>query len=78
MDASGDDYDERSLIEAAQADPARFVDLYERHFHRVYAYVARRAASRAERRSITWLGSRTMRTWLRSAKRIDCRIHQVA
>ena len=53
MDASGDDYDERSLIEAAQADPARFVDLYERHFHRVYAYVARRTASRAEAEDIT-------------------------
>jgi len=53
VDASGDDYDEQSLIEAAQADPARFVDLYERHFHRVYAYVARRTASRAEAEDIT-------------------------
>jgi RNA polymerase sigma-70 factor, ECF subfamily len=51
--ASADDHDERSLIEAAQADPARFVDLYERCFHRVYAYVARRAASRAEAEDIT-------------------------
>ena len=51
MKASADD--ERSLIEAAQADPARFVDLYERHFHRVYAYVARRASSRAEAEDIT-------------------------
>jgi RNA polymerase sigma-70 factor (ECF subfamily) len=48
-----DDHDEQSLIEAAQADPARFVDLYERHFHRVYAYVARRAASRAEAEDVT-------------------------
>lgn len=45
--------DERSLIEAAQADSARFVDLYERYFHRVYAYVARRAASRAEAEDVT-------------------------
>jgi RNA polymerase sigma-70 factor (ECF subfamily) len=45
--------DERFLIEAAQADPARFVELYERHFHRVYAYVARRASSRAEAEDIT-------------------------
>jgi RNA polymerase sigma-70 factor (ECF subfamily) len=45
--------DERVLIEAAQADPARFVDLYERHFHRVYAYVARRTSSRAEAEDIT-------------------------
>jgi RNA polymerase sigma-70 factor (ECF subfamily) len=47
------DEDERSLIEAAQADPARFVDLYERHFHRLYAYVARRASSRAEAEDVT-------------------------
>jgi RNA polymerase sigma-70 factor (ECF subfamily) len=51
--ASADDDGERSLIEAAQAEPARFVDLYERHFHRVYAYVARRASSRAEAEDIT-------------------------
>jgi hypothetical protein len=48
-----DDHDERALIEAAQADPARFVDLYERHFHRVYAYVIRRMGSRAEAEDIT-------------------------
>ncbi|MGH6691728.1 MAG: RNA polymerase sigma factor [Gammaproteobacteria bacterium] len=54
MDVSaGRQHDERSLIEAAQADPARFVDLYERHFHRVYAYVARRASSRAEAEDVT-------------------------
>jgi RNA polymerase sigma-70 factor, ECF subfamily len=51
--ASADDHDEQSLIEAAQADPARFVALYDRHFHRVYAYVARRAATRAEAEDIT-------------------------
>jgi hypothetical protein len=27
--------DERALIEAAQADPARFVDLYDRYVDRV-------------------------------------------
>src|SRR5215467_15979672 len=48
-----DDHDERTLIEAAQADPARFVDLYERHFNRVYAYVMRRTRSRAEAEDIT-------------------------
>ena len=48
-----DDRDERTLIEAAQADPARFVDLYERYFHRVYAYAIRRTASRAEAEDIT-------------------------
>jgi RNA polymerase sigma-70 factor (ECF subfamily) len=50
--ASADD-DERSLIEAAQADPARFVDLYQRYFHRVYAYAVRRTGSRAEAEDIT-------------------------
>ncbi|HYL34494.1 MAG TPA: sigma-70 family RNA polymerase sigma factor [Bryobacteraceae bacterium] len=34
--------DERVLVEAAQRDPARFGDLYELHFERVYAFVARR------------------------------------
>jgi RNA polymerase sigma-70 factor (ECF subfamily) len=47
------DSDERALIEAAQADPARFVDLYERHFHRVYGYVIRRTGSRAEAEDVT-------------------------
>ena len=53
MVAITDDPDERTLIEAAQADPARFVDLYERHFHRVYGYVIRRTGSRAEAEDIT-------------------------
>jgi len=37
---------ERLLVEAAQADPARFADLYEIHFERVYAYVAKRLRNR--------------------------------
>jgi RNA polymerase sigma-70 factor (ECF subfamily) len=45
--------DERSLIEAAQKDPARFLDLYERHFHRVWAYVIRRTRNRHEAEDIT-------------------------
>src|SRR4051794_16083466 len=28
--------DEHSIIQAAQAHPARFLDLYDRHFHRVW------------------------------------------
>jgi RNA polymerase sigma-70 factor (ECF subfamily) len=48
-----DDSDERTLIEAAQADPARFLDLYERHFHKVYAYVIRRTGNRVEAEDIT-------------------------
>jgi len=45
--------DERLLIEAAQADPRRFADLYERHFDRVYAFVARRAGGRDAAEDLT-------------------------
>lgn len=40
--------EERVLIEAAQKDPGRFAELYERNFHFVYAYVARRIHDRSE------------------------------
>jgi RNA polymerase sigma-70 factor, ECF subfamily len=45
--------DERLLIEAAQQDPARFADLYELNFDRVYAYAVRRVGSRAEAEDLT-------------------------
>ena len=45
--------DEQTLVEAAQADPARFLDLYQRYFHRVWAYVIRRTANRAEAEDVT-------------------------
>ena len=45
--------DERLLIEAAQNDPSRFAELYEQHFNRVYAYVARRVRDRAEIQDLT-------------------------
>ena len=45
--------DERLLIEAAQADPARFAELYDRHVDRVYAYVSRRTGSRTVAEDIT-------------------------
>ncbi len=45
--------DERLLIEAAQKDPARFAELYECHFERVFAYVARRVQNRAETEDLT-------------------------
>jgi len=45
--------DERLLIEAAQKDPRRFAELYELHFDRVYAYVARRVRVRAETQDLT-------------------------
>ncbi len=38
--------EDQALIEAAQRDPARFADLYERHFERVYAFIARRVRER--------------------------------
>ncbi|HEU4386828.1 MAG TPA: RNA polymerase sigma factor, partial [Blastocatellia bacterium] len=44
---------ERAVIEAAQRDPGRFGELYEAHFNRVYAYVARRVRDRNETEDIT-------------------------
>ncbi len=45
--------DERLLIEAAQKDPARFAELYEMNFERVYAYIGRRVQDRAEAEDLT-------------------------
>jgi RNA polymerase sigma-70 factor, ECF subfamily len=45
--------DERLLVEAAQHDPARFADLYELHFERVYAYAVKRVANRTEAEDVT-------------------------
>ena len=45
--------DERRLIEAAQQDPGRFGELYECHFHRVYAYVCSRVGNRAAAEDVT-------------------------
>jgi len=45
--------DERLLVEAAQRDPRRFADLYELHFHRVYAYVVGRVGRREEAEDVT-------------------------
>jgi RNA polymerase sigma-70 factor, ECF subfamily len=45
--------DERLLVEAAQQDPARFAELYEINFERVYAYVVRRVGDRAETEDLT-------------------------
>jgi len=47
------DAEERLLVEAAQQDPARFADLYERHFERVYAYVVRRVRDRYAAEDLT-------------------------
>ena len=53
MKALKKEADERLLIEAAQKDPARFGELYEIHFERVYAYIARRVQDRAETEDLT-------------------------
>src|SRR5712671_4126990 len=45
--------EERRLIEAAQRDPGRFADLYERYFELVYAYIARRLRDRNEAEDVT-------------------------
>jgi RNA polymerase sigma-70 factor (ECF subfamily) len=45
--------DDRPLIEAAQADPARFIELYERYFDRVYAFASSRTRNRAVAEDVT-------------------------
>jgi RNA polymerase sigma-70 factor (ECF subfamily) len=45
--------DDRQLVEAAKRDRARFAELYERYFYRVYAYVVRRVPSHEEAEDIT-------------------------
>jgi RNA polymerase sigma-70 factor (ECF subfamily) len=45
--------DERLLIEAAQRDKARFADLYELYFDRVYVYVVRRVFDRSDAEDLT-------------------------
>jgi RNA polymerase sigma-70 factor (ECF subfamily) len=48
-----DSDDERTLVQAAQADPARFEELYDRYVHRVYGFVSRRVGNRAVAEDIT-------------------------
>jgi RNA polymerase sigma-70 factor (ECF subfamily) len=44
---------ERDLVAAAQADPEHFLELYDRYFHRVWAYVIGRARNRADAEDVT-------------------------
>ncbi len=53
MKALRKEVDERLLVEAAQDDPARFADLYEMNFDRVYAYITRRVLNRTEAEDLT-------------------------
>src|SRR5690242_17284213 len=48
-----DDAEERRLVEAAQADPAKFGELYDIHFDRVYAFIARRVRDRDTAEDLT-------------------------
>src|ERR1700719_2040497 len=50
---SGQEPDEQRLIEAAQKDPARFAELYEINFERVYAFIVRRVQDRIEAQDLT-------------------------
>ena len=49
----GSPNDERLQVEAARQDSARFGELYENNFERVYAYLARRARDRDEAQDLT-------------------------
>jgi RNA polymerase sigma-70 factor, ECF subfamily len=62
--------DERLLVEAAQHDPARFADLYELNFERVYAYIVKRVQDRAETEDLT---SETFHQALANLKRFEWR-----
>jgi RNA polymerase sigma-70 factor, ECF subfamily len=53
MPPKKDAYNERLLIAAAQKDPARFTELYEQNFERVYAFVARRLRHRDDAEDVT-------------------------
>jgi RNA polymerase sigma-70 factor (ECF subfamily) len=44
---------EQALVEAAKSDPARFGDLYEAYFHRIYAFVFLRVRERAAAEDVT-------------------------
>ncbi len=45
--------DERLQVEAARKNPARFADLYENNFERVYAYIVHRVRNRDEAQDAT-------------------------
>jgi RNA polymerase sigma-70 factor (ECF subfamily) len=53
LKARDEEVDERLLVEAAQQDPSRFADLYEYHFDRIYAFIARRVRDRYEAQDLT-------------------------
>lgn len=48
-----EDAEERLLVAAAQKDPAKFAALYDIHFERIYAFVARRTRDRDKAEDLT-------------------------
>ena len=70
MKAQRKDADERLLVEAAQADPARFAELYEGHFERVYAFIACRVRNRQEAEDLT---SQVFQQALQNIRRFEWR-----
>ena len=70
MKAQRKEADERLLVEAAQADSARFADLYERHFERVYAFIVGRVRNRQEAEDLT---SEVFRHALQNLRRFEWR-----
>jgi RNA polymerase sigma-70 factor, ECF subfamily len=48
-----EDAEERLLVEAAQKEPAKFGALYDIHFERIYAFVARRMRDRDKAEDLT-------------------------
>jgi RNA polymerase sigma-70 factor, ECF subfamily len=48
-----EDAGERLLVKAAQKDPAKFGELYDIHFGRIYAFVARRVRDRDKAEDLT-------------------------
>jgi RNA polymerase sigma-70 factor (ECF subfamily) len=62
--------DERLLIEAAQRDPQRFAVLFERHAHRVYAFISRRVRERGDVEDLT---SEVFHHALKNLKRYEYR-----
>jgi len=61
---------EQRLIEAAQRDPRRFGELFERYAHRVYAFIARRVRERDEVEDLT---SEVFHLALKNLKRYEHR-----
>jgi RNA polymerase sigma-70 factor (ECF subfamily) len=61
---------ERLMVEAAQNDPSRFGELYEMHFERVYAYIAKRVRDRDAAEDLT---SEVFHRALASLPRFDWR-----